>query len=325
MDFARDGRLAYAVRRVITVRRVQMQRDDIWLRTTDGKRKRIVDGERLVQGGAPFSYAIQSLRWGPAGKHLTVEMTVRFYTNWERGETEDSFLTLLIDETGKELKIGRGDGTIQEADNATWLADGATVVYQTEAVEPKLLFSLNKLRPIAGRGSPLFSRHQFVAVAYDAPRNLAVAVERDSGLSTPPQLVLLDLVKETRKELMTLDAYLGKLSVSPSGKKIAYFRNHDTLEIRDLAQLEPPATVRVAFGEYGWTAGEDRLLIKRGVERRNSDLLWVDMPAPGQSVTASDSALSGTPFRAFTFSADGQWLAVIEPGRQHIQLFPLKP
>ncbi|MGH9817119.1 MAG: hypothetical protein ACRD5F_10385, partial [Candidatus Acidiferrales bacterium] len=93
MDFSRDGRLAYAVRRVITVRRVQMQRDDIWLRTPDGKRKRIVDGERLVQGGAPFSYAIQSLRWGPAGKHLTVEMTVRFYTNWERGETEDSFLT----------------------------------------------------------------------------------------------------------------------------------------------------------------------------------------------------------------------------------------
>jgi len=74
MDYAPDGRLAYAVRRVISIRRVQMQRDDVWLLGADGKTKRIVDGEKLVQGGTPFSYSIQALRWAPDGRNLTVNI-----------------------------------------------------------------------------------------------------------------------------------------------------------------------------------------------------------------------------------------------------------
>ena len=325
LDYAPDGRLAYAVRRVITIRRIQMQRDDIWVLGNDGKQKRIVDGERLVQGGVPFSYAIQSLRWAPDGRNLAVEMNIRFYIDFEKGETRDSYLTLLIDQTGKELKIGNGDGAIPEAENAAWLPDGATVVYQTEAVKPKLLFSLNKVRPLAGRGSLLFASNQFVAVAHDAARSRALAVERDAALANPPQVVLLDYIKETRKELLALEGYLGKLTVSPSGKKFAYFRNHDTLEIRAVEQPEQVATVRVAFGEYAWTLDETRLLLRRGVERKSSDLLWVKVPQPGETISETTPALHGTPFRAFAFSRDGKWLAVVEPGRQHIQVYPLQP
>ena len=325
MDYAPDGRLAYAVRRVITIRRVQMQRDDVWLLASDGKTKRIVDGEKLVQGGSPFSYSIQSLRWAPDGRNLTVEMTIRFYTDYEKGETEDSYLTLLIDERGKELKIGNGDGTIPEADNATWLADGATVVYQTEAVKPKLLFGISKVRPLAGRGSPIFQQSQFASIAWDAPRNRALALERDPTLTNPPQIVLLDLLRETRTELHTPKAYLGKLSVSPSGKKFAYFRDHDTLEIREIANPGPVATIRVAFADYAWVPDETQLLVKRGMERKNSDLMWFKVPPAGGTVSESAPVLHGTPFRGFDFSPDGRWLAVIEPGKQNIQIYPLQP
>lgn len=325
LDFAPDGRLAYAVRRVISIRRIQMQRDDIWLLGAEGKPKRIVDGERLIQGGVPFSYSIQSLRWAPDGRNITVEMTIRFYTDFEKGETEDSYLTLLIDERGRELKIGNGDGTIREADNATWLADGATVVYQTEAVKPKLLFGIGKVRPLGGRGAPLFAQSQFAAVAWDAPRNRAIAVERDSTLTNPPQFVLLDLLRETRKELLTPKAYLGKLTVSPSGKKFAYFRDHDTLEIREIDDPEKVATVRVAFGEYAWTADDSRLLVKRGMERKNSDLMWFTVPPAGSTISEATPALHGTLFRGFDLSPDGRLLAVIEPGKFHIQIYSLQP
>lgn len=325
LDYAADGRLAYAVRRVISVRRIQMQRDDVWVLNTDGKQKRIVDGQRLVQGGVPFSYAIQSLRWAPDGRNLTVEMSIRFYTDFEKGITQDSYLTLLIDQNGKELRIGNGDGTIPEADNAAWLADSATVVYQTEAVQPKLLFALNKLRPLAGRNSRMFANSQFVAVAHDPARSRALAVERDAALANPPQLVLLDYVKESRKEVRTLDAFLGKLTISPSGKSFAYFSNPDTLEIRSLEKPEQVATVRVAFGDYAWTQDETRLLVRRGVERKSSDLLWVQVPPPGETISDATPALHGTPYREFTFSKDGQWLAVVEPGRQNIQIYALQP
>jgi hypothetical protein len=325
-DYAPDGRIAFAVRRVISVRRIQMQRDDIWLAGLDGKQKRIVDGERLVQGGVPFSYSIHSLRWAPDGRNLTVEMSIRYYTDFEKGITQDSYLTLLIDERGKELRIGGGrDGAIPEADNAAWLADGATVVYQTEAVQPKLLFSLNKVRPASGRGSRIFSDSQFVAVAHDPARSRGLAVERDAALANPPQLVLLDYIKETRKEVLTLEAYLGKLTISPSGAKFAYFRNADTLEIRSLDQPGQVATVRIAFGDYAWTMDESRLLFRRGVERKSSDLLWVNVPKLGETTSDVVPALHGTPFRDFGFSRDGKWLAVVEPGRQHIQIYALQP
>lgn len=325
-DYAADGRIVYAVRRIISYRRIQMQRDDVWVAGLDGKQKRIVDGERLVQGGVPFSYSIQSVRWAPDGRNFAIEMTIRYYTDFEKGITQDSHLTLLMDQTGKEIRIGgSGDGVIPEADNAAWLADGATVVYQTEAVKPRLLFSLHKLRPASGRGSRLFPDSQFVAVAHDPARNRGLAVERDAALANPPQLVLLDYVKESRKDVLTLDAFLGKLTVSPSGRKFAYFRNHDTLEIRSIEKLDEVATVRIAFGDYAWTMDETRLLFRRGVERKSSDLLWVNVPKPGESTSETVSALHGTPFRSFTFSRDGKWLAVVEPGRQHIQIYALQP
>jgi dipeptidyl aminopeptidase/acylaminoacyl peptidase len=321
--YAPDGRLAFSVRRLITQRRIEMQRDDVWVIGIDGKRKRIVDGEKLVQGRAPFSYAVRSLRWSPDGRRLTVEMSTSFFTDIQRGETQDSFLTLLLDENGKEIKIQGADSAIPEAGQAAWLADGATVVYLSEAVKPNLLFSIQKVRPAGGRSSRLFADSAFATVAWDAPRNAAVAVERDSGLKTPPQLVLLDLVRETRRELLTLEAFLGKLTISPAGDKVAYFRDHDTLEIRSVAQPAQVATVRVAFGDYQWAPDGSRLLIRRGADRKTSDLLWVDVPAFGRTETASRNALHGLTFRTFTLAHDGQRLAVIEPGKRHLHVYLL--
>ncbi len=322
--YAPDGRLAFSVRRLIERRNIEMQRDDIWVVWPDGKRKRIVDGEKLVQGRAPFSYAVRSLRWSPDGRRLTVEMSTSVFTDIQRGETEDSFLTLLLDENGKEIKIEGADSAIPQAADATWLADGATVTYLTEAVQPNLLFAVQKVRPAAGRGARLFSDSAFAAVAWDPARNAAVAIERDSGLRNPPLLLLLDLARESRRELSTLDAFLGKLTISPAGDKVAYFRDHDTLEIRSAAQPERVATVRVGFGDYQWAPDGARLLVRRGTDRKTSDLLWVNVPAFGETETASRNALYGLSFRTFTLAPDGRRLAVIEPGKRYLQVFLLQ-
>ena len=338
--YAPDGRIAYAVRHILTTKRLEIQRDDIWLLSLDGKRHRIVNGEKLVQGPrrggvVPFSYAIQSLRWSPDGTRLTAEMLTSEMIN-ERGDTREGVLTVLLDENGKEIKTGGTDGAIPEGVNATWLADGVTVVYLQEAVKPKLLYAIRSVRPVAGRGGALFSDHAFVAVAWNAKQNTAVAIERERSLSGPPQLVALDLIKETRRELASLDGFVGGLSLSPSGTKIAYFRDHEVLEIRDLAAPERVARLHVAFGPYQWALEERRILLKRGLERRSGDLAWVGVPPLDRPNTKSGGGpaavaeaelrpvLHGLTFRDFELSPDGRFLAVVQPGKRNLLVYPVQ-
>src|SRR3970040_1694233 len=87
--FAPDGRLVYAVRHLMKVRRLELQRDDVWLLASDGKRRRIVNGEKLIKGNAAFSYSIQSLTFSPDGARLTADLRTVVLTD-ERGEDRKS-------------------------------------------------------------------------------------------------------------------------------------------------------------------------------------------------------------------------------------------
>jgi dipeptidyl aminopeptidase/acylaminoacyl peptidase len=333
--YAPDGKIAYGVRHVLTTRRFEIQRDDIWLMTSDGKRRRIVNGEKLVRSQAPYSYTVQSLRWSPDGSRLTAELLTSEMIN-EAGDTKEGVLTLLLDESGKEIKIAGGDSVIQEATNATWLGDGVTVVYLQEAVKPKLLFGIGLVRPVAGRGGRVLADHVFAAVAWDPKRGQAVAIERDAALSGPPRLVRLDILKETTRDLVTLDGYSGRLTLSPSGTKVAYFRDHEVLEIRDLASPERMARLRVAYGVFQWTPDERRILLKRGLERKTADLVWINVPelvteapraagsAPKVLEPEPQPALHGLTFRDFEFSPDGRFLAVIQPGKRNLLIYPIQ-
>ncbi len=335
LAYAPDGRIAYAVRHILNTRRLEIQRDDIWVLGSDGKRRRIVNGERLVRGPAAFSYAIQSLRWAPDGQRLTVEMLTSQMIN-DRGDTKEGVLTLLIDEHGREIKIEGADSVIPGGTNAAWLADGVTVVYLQEAVKPKLLYSIQSVRPIAGRTVPLFADHTFAAAAWNAKESTGIGVERERSLSGPPRLVTLDLLNQTSRNLVTLDGFAGELTLSPSGKKVAYFRDHEVLEIRDLAAPERVARVRALYGPLRWTQDERRILLKRSPEHRSGDLVWITVPTAEpvavKSVSSSQPipeaeaqpVLHGVTFRDFQISPDGRFLAVIQVGKRNLLVYPLQ-
>ncbi len=335
LAYAPDGRIAYAVKHILTTRRLEIQRDDIWVIGSDGKRKRIVNGEKLVRGPAAFSYAIQSLRWAPDGARLTVEMLTSQMIN-ERGDTQEGALTLLIEDSGKEIRISGADSVLPEATNAAWLGDGVTVVYLAEAVKPKLLYSIQSVRPVAGRGGTLFADHVFAAVAWNAKQNSAVAIERDRSLSGQPRLVALDLLKETHSELAILEGFVGGISISPSGSKVAYFRDHGLLEIRDISAPNNVARVRIGYGSYHWEPGERRILVKRGLDRRSGDLAWVTLPRTvplGEKSGTSpvpvtevepQPVLHGLTFRDFELSPDGRSLAVIQPGKRNLLVYSVQ-
>src|SRR5437773_1096304 len=111
----------------------------------------IVSGEKLVRGNAPFSYTVNSFRWSPSGHFILAELFTTAVTDAE-GTTRDEKMTLLLDESGKEIRIAGADSVIPGGFNAWWLSDNTTVVYLTEALKPNLLFYFNSLRTVAGRG-----------------------------------------------------------------------------------------------------------------------------------------------------------------------------
>ena len=316
--FAPDNRIAYAVRRLMKTKRYDLQRDDIWITALDGKKLRIVNGEKFVKGAVLFSYAIQSLRWSPDGKRLTVEMLTDEVVD-AKGTTREGLLTDLMNDDGKEIEIaGTKNSVIPDGTQAVWLSDEETVGFLTEAVKPKLLYSIGTVRPSGGRGGLIFDGHTFSAVAWDAPHNAAVAVERARSLSGPIQLVWLDVIKRTRRELATLDGFLGQLSLSPSGARVAYFHDGDTLEIRELASPEKVMRVTAVYGHYEWSPDERRVLLKRGPEKKTGDLTWVSIPDGNLSPILHDLT-----FHDFRISPDGAWLAVTEPGKRTMMVYPL--
>jgi dipeptidyl aminopeptidase/acylaminoacyl peptidase len=342
--FSGSGRIAYGARHVFSVKKIQLQRDDIWIAEPDGKKRRILLGEKFVRGTGPFSYTVRALRWAPDGSKLAVELGTSEMIN-DDGDTREGVLTLLLDDTGREIQIEGGDSTIPGASNPAWMADGATVVYLTgeqsdqkpssDAAPATKVLAANFVNPSAGGKSSLFAGHLFSAAVWDPDRNAGVAIEHAANhgnLAGPAPLVALDPIRNVLRTLATLEGYAGGLTVSPSGKRLAYWVNNEQLEVRDMDSPDHAARVRIALGTVVWGANEARVVVKRGPLRRSGDLVLVTLPslnhvaagsAPKLTEVVPQSILHGLEFRGFDTSPDGRSLAVVEPGRRNLYMYPL--
>jgi len=330
--YAPDSRIVYSVyRKVKTKVYDALEHDDIWLQDANGKRRRLLEGQKYTRGAQSFSYLIDSFRWSPNG-HLILAQLLTTTVLDDAGKTEDSFQTLLFDDSGKEIHINKGDSVIPDAVDAFFLPDNVTINFLSESVKPRLLFSLKSTRIDIG---PLQSPHDgrtFRGVSPLPGTVSIVAVEQDRSMNGPNRLQRLDLFTDNDRELATLEGYEGGLSVSPSGKKAAYFIDKEILEIRDLTSPNRVARLRIGLGVFRWSPDESRILLKRALEKKSGDLVWIDLP-PLQPVPASHeipisqptpiSILHGLSFRDFAISPDGRSLAVVITGKRNLLVFPL--
>jgi len=112
-------------------------------------------------------------------------------------------------------------------------------------MKPHVLFSLKFTRAATGPLPSFYEGRTFHEVAWFPGANSAIAVEQDHNLTGPSRLQQLDLRSDDAKELATLDSYEGGISVSPSGKKAAYFLDKEILELRDLTSPNRAARLRI--------------------------------------------------------------------------------
>jgi hypothetical protein len=350
--YSGGGRIAFATRHLFSVKKIRLQRDDIWIAETDGKKRRILLGEKFARGTGPFSYTVRGLRWSPDGSKLAVELgTIEMIT--EDGDTREGVMTLLLDDEGREITIPGADSVIPGATDAAWTTDGVSVVYLTEKPQANArasaapaadadrspskpaaskLFAMNRVKPFAEGASALFPGHLFSVVAWNVKQDGCVAMERDAGASGVPRLVALDLAHESSRVLGTLEGYAGGLSISPSGKRVAYWIDNEQLEVRDVDGPNRMARVRVAVGTLAWSADETRVLVKRGPALRSGGLVWIALPpleavaagtAPATVEIAPRSILHDLEFRQFELSPDGKFLGVVEPGKRNLLVYPV--
>jgi hypothetical protein len=330
-SFAPDGRIVYGVRRNFKTKKYDLQHDDIWLMETSGKKRRLLQGDKFGRGDELFSYAADAFSWSPNGHMILAEL----YTTTVSGESErpeDSYTTLALDDSGREIHIDKGESTIRDCYKPSFLLDNATIICLNEAIKPRQLFSFRYTNISTGPAGPAFEGRTFIDSVPIPRTNSALAVERDRAQTGPPRLQRLELLAQDDREVATLDGYEGGLSISPSGRKVAYFVDRENLEVRDLSWPDHFVRLRVGLGTYQWSPDESRILLKRAVERKSGDIVWITLPAlsaqkAGQPVPivtpTPQPILHGISFREMAISPDGRFLAVVAPGKRNLLLFPL--
>src|SRR5277367_4752585 len=329
--FAPDGRIVYAVRRPFKTKKYDLEHDDIWVQDAGGKRRRILQGDKFTRGDRPFTYTVDAFRWSPNGRVILAQFFTTALLD-EYGKTQDATATLVLEENGKEVKLGGTDSFINPASNADVLPDNLTIVYSTQVVkQPRPMYSFRFTNVSTGPAGQCFEGRTFLDSDPIPRTNSAVAVERDRAQAGPPRLQRLDLLAQEDRELATLESYAGGLAVSPSGRKVAYFIDNEVLEVRDLAEPHHFIRVRVGLGMVRWSPDESQILVKRAPDRKSGEIVSLNVPeltvpAAGKPIPVLEPTLNpvlhALALRDFAISPDGKYLAVIAPGKRNLQLFP---
>jgi hypothetical protein len=327
--YAPDGRIVFSVRKMYKAKRYDLQRDDIWILDTNGKKKRIFSGEKFTHGDKPLTYQVESFTWSPNAHIVAVELFVTT-VDLEDGHTEDSKALLFVDDAGHEIRPGGKETLVDNAQGPMWLRDNATVVYMTDKDNPPGLYSMEFVSVTSGPTGKVFEGRTFVDAARISGSDAAIAVERDRNMDGPPRIQHLEMLAQEDKELATLDAWAGELTVSPSGTKAAYYLDKEVLEIRDLTAPNKVARLRVGLGVLKWSADESKVYLKRTIEKKSADLVVIAVPelvayGARQEIPVSEPTpnvlLHGLTIREFGLSRDGRFLAVVLPGKRNLQIF----
>ncbi len=332
-DISANNEIVFAVPKLKRIKKLIIERDEINVATGPGKGKRLVNVDKFMPPQPPSGYVVNTLAWAPDGKHVAASITlqepppdyhphVKKKGEEDRSDDADVFsvggrkAVALFDGDGNEVKVaGSKDRFIQDATNATWLADGQTVVYLSLAPP----YTITRVRPSDGQAAQLFEGHTFDTVIWDASRNRAFAVSSNLSLRGRLTILELDLVHEAVTEIATIDSFNGSLAVSKSGKKIGFFEDGDTIEVIDIANPSKRVKMNAGLGVFQWGSDDRRVLLKRGPPDQSNDLVWV-----GLYDDSFTPVLHDLEFHDFQIAPDGESLAVTVPGKRVLKVFSLE-
>src|SRR6202007_1417169 len=112
--YAPNGNVVFSVRRMFKTKKYDLQRDDIWLLESNGKRKRLLEGQKFTHDDKLFTYTVESFTWSPNAHIIAVQL---FTTTMDpdAGAREDAPALLLLEDSGRELRPSGKDPLVMQA------------------------------------------------------------------------------------------------------------------------------------------------------------------------------------------------------------------
>ena len=312
---APDNKIVFVVQHQKRIKKVVIQRDDIWVASPNGGKRRIVEGEKFMPSPPPLSFQVDSISWSPDSRRLAMDITFQKPAADDESSPTTTKGIALLDENGGEIKVaGSKNRFIEEAGNATWLADGQSVVYVTGGGP----YQIVRVNPSDGKAVTLFEGHTFDGITWDAKHNQAFAIGQNLSISGRNVLVQLDLLHEGVRELTRIPAFQGKLTIAPSGNRIGYFVDADTIEVREIAAPTKPIRTRAGFGRFEFGRDENRVLLKHGPDDKSGNLVWVGLTDGTFRPILHDLLVNN-----FQIAPDGDSIIIAEPGKHILKVYPL--
>jgi hypothetical protein len=343
-DFAisQNNRLVFSVPHLKRIKKTVIERDSITVADFKGREKPIIEPDKFMPTPPPVSYIVNQLNWSPDGRHIAATMTVIPAELNEKEDDENGVfeerrrdqrkneesspklslppngtkVVCLLDDDGHEVRVaGSKTRFIEQASQGAWLADNQTAVYLL-GVGP---YKIARVNPYSGNASTLFDGKAFDAVVWDTPRSRAFVVGRSLSISGRTALLELDLMHETVRELARLPEFQGQLTVSASGRKVGYFVDGDTIEVRDVANPQDVVRVQTGPGKFEFSPDDRRILLKRGPVDKSGDLVWV-----GLGNNSWVPILHDLEFYDFQIAPDGNTVIVVDPGKGILKAYPIR-
>jgi hypothetical protein len=313
---APDNKIVFVVQHQKRIKKIVIQRDDIWVASPNGSKRRIVEGDKFMPAPPPLSYSVDAISWSPDSRRLALDISFQKPAPDDESSPTNAKGIALLDENGNEIKAG-GSKTrfIEDAGNATWLADGQTIVYVTGGGP----YQIMRMNVAEGKPMSLFAGHTFDGITWDAKHNQAFAIGGNLSLTGKNVLVQLDLLHEGVRELARIPEYQGKLSVAPSGNRIGFFADPETIEVHELNHPGQPVRVRAGLGRFEFGRDENRVLLKRGTDEKSGTLVWVGLTDGTFRPILHDLLVN-----AFQIAPDGESIVISEPGKHILKVYSLQ-
>lgn len=312
---APDGKIVYAVPHHRHIKKIEFVHDDLWVVEPNGSKKKILDGDKFMPAPPPINFVVDALSWSPDSKRIAAEIRTETLSGDPDAPPNGTKSLALFDEDGQQIRVaGTKSGFIDNADHATWLADGQSVVYLTGGPP----YEIMRVRPADGTTTQLFEGHSFDAVAWDASRNQAFVLSEDLSVTRRRFLMRLGLLQETIAQIARVDDYESSLTVSPSAQKVGFFADGDTIRVVDVANPTKLIEVHAGLGRFQWSRDERRVLLKRGPADRSGDLVWV-----GIYDDSFTPILHDLEFHDFQIEPNGMSVVVTQVGLRTLMVYPL--
>ena len=312
---AADNSIVYSVPHDRHIKKIHFERDDIWVVESDGRKKRIVDGDKFFPPDPPTGFQVNSFAWSPDGKRIVVNMTVIPASDDPDAPVGGTRSIALLDEDGNEIKAGAaGKRFIEDGIRGTWLADGQTVAYLSQGPP----YRITRVRTLSGQSKVLFEGMAFDDVAWDAKDDAAFVVGHNLTAFGKLGLMKLNLQNETVQEISRIEEYQGELAVSSDARRVGFFLDGDTIEVRDLAEPLKPIRAKAGLGRFEFGKDGRRVMLKRGPDEKSADLVWV-----GLTDGSFTPILHDLEFHNFQIAPDGNSIAVTMVGKRVLLVYSL--